>query len=104
ADREESDEIMTRMRYKKDGQGMWTDAGGNKIAIPIITFPQHPSTTPQAPIVTEQLRQAGFDATFQLPADYGARIRTGDAKAYLYGHGGSMREPFSTFDRLYHAR
>ncbi len=103
-DLKKSDEIMTKKGYKKGGDGMWADAGGNKISIPIITFPQHPSTTPQAPIVTEQLRQAGFDASFQLPADYSARIRTGEAKAFLWGHGGSMREPFSTWDRLYHAR
>ncbi len=54
--------------------------------------------------MTEQLRQAGFDATFQLPADFATRIQTGEAKAFLWGHGGSMREPFSTLDRLYHAR
>jgi peptide/nickel transport system substrate-binding protein len=103
-DLKKTEEIMTRKGYKKDGQGMWVGADGNKVAIPIITFPQHPSTTPQAPIITEQLRQAGFDASFQLPADYAARVRTGEAKAYLWGHGGSMREPFSTFDRLYHMR
>ena len=103
-DLKKTDEIMTRKGYKKDGQGMWADAAGAKVSIPIITFPQHPSTTPQAPIITEQLRQAGFDATFQLPADYAARVRTGEAKAYLWGHGGSMREPFSTWDRLYHMR
>ena len=103
-DLKKTEEIMTKKGYKKGGDGMWADAGGNKITIPIITFPQHPSTTPQAPVVTEQLRQAGFDASFQLPADYAARIRTGDAKAFLYGHGASMREPFGTWDRLYHMR
>jgi peptide/nickel transport system substrate-binding protein len=99
-----TDEIMTRKGYKKDGEGMWVGADGSRVPVPIITFPQHPSTTPQAPIITEQLRRAGFDASFQLPADYAARVRTGEAKAYIWGHGGSMREPFSTFDRLYHMR
>lgn len=103
-DLKKTDEIMQRKGYKKDGEGMWVGADGQRVSIPIITFPQHPSCTPQAPIVTEQLRQAGFDASFQLPADYSARIRTGEAKAYLMGHGGSMREPFSTWDRLYHMR
>ncbi|MCC6630374.1 MAG: ABC transporter substrate-binding protein [Chloroflexi bacterium] len=99
-----TDEIMTKKGYKKDGQGMWVGADGNKIPIQIVTFPQHPSTTPQAPIVTEQLRQAGFDATFQLPADFVNRIYSGEAKAFLWGHGGSMREPFATLDRLYHMK
>jgi peptide/nickel transport system substrate-binding protein len=103
-DPKKTEEIMTRKGYKKDGQGMWVGADGQKIPIQIITFPQHPSTTPQAPIITEQLRQAGFDATFQLPADFVTRIYTGEAKAFLWGHGGSMREPFSTLDRLYHMR
>ena len=94
-------QIMTQKGYAKDSQGMWAK-GGKRITFDSITFPQHPSTTPTIPIVTEQLRQAGFDATFSLPADYGTRIRTGEAAAFVYGHGGSMRDPWKTLDNLYH--
>jgi peptide/nickel transport system substrate-binding protein len=96
-------EIMERKGYTKDSEGFWVK-DGERITFEIITFPQHPSTTPQAPVVTEQLRKAGFDASFLLPADFVTRINTGAAKAFLWGHGGSMRDPFATLDNLYHIR
>jgi peptide/nickel transport system substrate-binding protein len=96
-------EIMTAKGYEKDGEGFWVK-DGNRITFQIITFPQHPSTTPQAPIVTEQLRQAGFDASFLLPADFVTRIQTGEAVAFLWGHGGSMRDPYATLERIYHIK
>jgi len=96
-------EIMTGKGYEKDAEGFWTK-DGERITFEIITFPQHPSTTPQAPVITEQLRKAGFDASFLFPADFITRINTGAAKAFLWGHGGSMRDPFATLDNLYHIR
>jgi peptide/nickel transport system substrate-binding protein len=96
-------EILTGKGYAKDGEGFWVK-DGNRITFQIITFPQHPSTTPQAPIVTEQLRRAGFDASFLLPADFVTRIQTGEAHAFLWGHGGSMRDPYATLERLYHIK
>lgn len=96
-------EIMTGKGYEKDAEGFWTK-DGERITFEIITFPQHPSTTPQAPVITEQLRKAGFDASFLLPADFVTRIQTGQAKAFLWGHGGSMRDPYATLDNLYHIR
>jgi peptide/nickel transport system substrate-binding protein len=96
-------EIMERKGYTKDAEGFWVK-DGERISFEIITFPQHPSTTPQAPVVTEQLRRAGFDASFLLPADFVTRIQTGSAHAFLWGHGGSMRDPYATLDNLYHIR
>jgi peptide/nickel transport system substrate-binding protein len=100
-DLDKVDQIMTGKGYAKDNDGMWQKAG-QRITFDIITFPQHPSCTPTVPIVTEQLRQAGFDATFSLPADFAARPRTGQAAAFIWGHGGSMRDPWKTMDFLYH--
>jgi peptide/nickel transport system substrate-binding protein len=97
-----TEEIMTSKGYEKDSEGFWTK-DGNRITFEIITFPQHPSATPQVPIVTEQLRRAGFDASFLLPADFATRIQTGQAVAFLWGHGGSMNDPYATMD-LYHIR
>jgi len=99
----QSDAIMTRKGYTKGDDGLWADASGQKVGFQIVTFPQHPSTTPQAPIVAQQLKKAGFDASFLLPADFYTRITSGDAVAYLWGHGGSMKDPFETLD-IYNAR
>lgn len=98
-----TDEIMTNKGYSKDAEGFWTK-DGQRLTMEIVTFPQHPSTTPAVPIVTEQLRRAGFDATFVLPADFATRIQNGETDAWLWGHGGSMREPWTTLDLLYHKR
>jgi peptide/nickel transport system substrate-binding protein len=102
-DPNQSDAIMTRKGYTKDSEGLWVDSSGNRISFQIVTFPQHPSATPVAPIITQQLKRAGFDASFLLPADFVTRITTGDAKAFLWGHGGSMKDPYKTLD-LYNAR
>jgi peptide/nickel transport system substrate-binding protein len=95
--------IMTRKGYTRDGDGMWVDGSGQRVSFQIVTFPQHPSATPVAPIITQQLKRAGFDASFLLPADFVSRITTGDAAAFLWGHGGAMKDPYKTMD-LYNQR
>jgi len=100
---EKSAAIMTRKGYKKDKDGFWVGADGQRIKPEICTFPQHPSATPCAPIVTEQLRRGGFDATFILPADFVNRLCTGQSNAFIWGHGGSVFDPHKTMD-LYHSR
>jgi peptide/nickel transport system substrate-binding protein len=95
--------IMTRKGYNRDGEGMWVDGSGQRVSFQIVTFPQHPSATPVAPIITQQLKRAGFDASFLLPADFVSRITTGDATAFLWGHGGAMKDPYKTMD-LYNQR
>lgn len=98
-----SDALMTKKGYKRGPDGMWVDASGKKVSFQIITFPQHPSATPCAPIVTQQLKKAGFDASFLLPADFVNRITTGEATSFLWGHGGSMKDPYETLN-LYNIR
>jgi peptide/nickel transport system substrate-binding protein len=95
--------IMERKGYAKDNEGMWVDGSGQRVSFQIVTFPQHPSATPVAPIITQQLKRAGFDASFLLPADFVSRITTGDAAAFLWGHGGAMKDPYKTMD-LYNQR
>jgi len=102
-DPSQTDAIMTRKGYTKGGDGLYADTSGKKVSFQIVTFPQHPSATPIAPIVTQQLKRAGFDASFLLPADFVTRITTGDAVAFLWGHGGAMKDPYKTLD-LYNAR
>jgi peptide/nickel transport system substrate-binding protein len=102
-DPSQTEAIMTRKGYTKNGEGLWVDSTGKTITFQIVTFPQHPSATPVAPIITQQLKRGGFDASFLLPADFVSRITTGDAAAFLWGHGGAMKDPYKTLD-LYNAR
>jgi peptide/nickel transport system substrate-binding protein len=100
---EKSAAIMTKKGYKKDKDGMWVGADGKTVKLEIVTFPQHPSMTPCAPVVTAQLRRGGFDASFILPADFVNRIFQGQADAFIWGHGGSVKDPVATM-KLFHSR
>ena len=89
-------ERMTKAGFAKDNDGFWAK-GGERLSFTIVTFPQHPSTTPAAPVVTAQLRRNGFDAKFVLPTDFFSRIVSGEADAFIWGHA-SMRDPVQMMD------
>lgn len=50
------------------------------------------------PVLAEQLRRGGFQAEYVTPADSGTRMADGTAKIMLFGHGGSIADPFDTMD------
>jgi peptide/nickel transport system substrate-binding protein len=53
--------------------------------------------------VAEQLKDAGVDASFQMPTTVTSDLQTGSATAFIWGHGGSVRDPFATME-LYHSK
>jgi len=98
-DPERTAEILTRKGFTRDGDGPWT-RDGQTLSVPITTFQVLGDV---APIVSTQLQQAGIESSFQLPTDFYSRISLGEAPAWLFGHGGSVRDPYFTL-RLYHSR
>jgi len=50
------------------------------------------------PVLAEQLRRGGFQAEYTTPADAGTMRADGTAKISLFGHGGSIADPFDTLD------
>ena len=58
-----------------------------------------------APIVSQQLRKGGFDASFKLiqGPEYADNVNTGNIDAFMQGHGGGVRDPYPTLN-LYHSR
>jgi len=97
---EKSAEIMTRKGYTKDSEGFWVDPDGKRFEIIITSFPVLEGICPS---VVENLRTAGFDASFDLPPDFYSRMSLGTAKAFIFGHAASVRDPYMTLD-LYHSR
>ena len=91
--------IMERKGWTRDAEGFWTK-DGKRAKIVIDTFEILQDITP---ILVEQLRKAGFDASFRMTSDTYTRMSTGAAHAYTFGHGGSVRDPYFTL-RLYHSR
>ena len=94
-----SAQIMTRKGWAKDGEGFWARDGARcKIVIDVFAFMMD-----FAPVLVEQLRQGGFDASFRQTSDAYSRMTSGHAQAFIFGHGGSVRDPYFTL-RLYHSQ
>lgn len=92
-----ADALLSKKGWKKDSSGKWLDADGKTIKLPILGF-QFLSNV--GPVITEQLKKHGFDATYSMPPDAGDRFTKGEYIGCLYGHGGSIRDPYATL-RLY---
>jgi peptide/nickel transport system substrate-binding protein len=95
-------DIMQRKGYTKNGDKLWTKDG--KTISLVISCPSN-LFQDIAPIVSQQLRVGGFDASFKLiqGPSFGQDTGTGNIDAFMLGHGGSVRDPYDTLN-LYHSR
>jgi peptide/nickel transport system substrate-binding protein len=98
---DQSAAIMTKKGYTK-ANDLWTKDG--KTISLVISCPGN-LFQDIAPIVSQQLRKGGFDASFKLiqGPEYGDNLNTGNIDAFMQGHGGSVRDPYATLN-LYHSR
>ena len=90
------EKAATRMEaagYTRDGD-FWTKDGA-PIQASIEGFAVFNDI---GPVIAEQLRQGGFEAEYVTPADAGTRRADGSANIMLFGHGGSITDPFTTLD------
>ena len=92
------DALLTGKGYKKDSGGCWADAKGEHIKIDMIGFGA--SGPALGPVLAEQLKRHGIEASFSLPPDFDDRFQQGKFTGAIYGHGGSINEPYATL-RLY---
>ena len=92
--------IMERKGWSRDAEGMWQQ-NGERLKIPVVVFPS--LFQDFTPVLVEQLRRAGFDASFRMFSDAYTRMTQGTARAFIMGNGGSVRDPYFTL-RLYHSR
>lgn len=91
--------LMESMGWRRPGGGYWSKDGEPfKIVIDIF-----PIFNDIAPILVAQLEQAGFDADFRMTSDAYTRMSQGEARSFINGHVGSVRDPYFTL-RLYHSR
>ncbi len=92
--------VMTKKGFTKDSEGLWIGKDGAKLDATIYGFDIFAD---YGPVLAEQLRAAGFDSSFQAPPDSGTRMANGQAKMFLFGHGGAIADAYPTLD-LYHSR
>jgi peptide/nickel transport system substrate-binding protein len=88
--------LMTEAGFTKDSEGFWVDAEGKRPDSDI--YAAVPLFGDLAPIVAEQLRQAGFFSQHKVPPDVWAAKVDGRASMFLFGHGGATIDPYDTFN------
>jgi len=91
--------LMLEAGAKKDGQGFWTLDGKRMGGDLFFTA----SLNAIAPAIAEQLRRAGFEVAASSRPGHRDVIYSGKASWFVWGHGGSVNDPFQTM-RLYHKR
>ena len=94
------DEIMTGKGFEKDGEGLWSKGGTR----PDATIYGFEIFADYGPVLAEQLRAAGFDASFQAPPDAYDRMANGSGNLFLFGNGAAIADVFPTFDTYYHSK
>lgn len=90
-----TDEIMMAKGYTRDGEGLWVDASGARIDMPIYGFDIFAD---YGPVLAEQLRLGGFNASFEAPPDAYTKMDDGTGRAFLFGHGGAIADVYPTLD------
>ena len=73
---------------------MYVDPAGKPYSMEILSFFDFPSV---GPVLVELLKRQGIDATYGQPPDIFTRYFAGEYNAAIFGHGGSVHDPFETF-------
>jgi peptide/nickel transport system substrate-binding protein len=96
------DALLSARGFKKQGS-TWTGPDGKPLTVGIISAPLGTFGPAIGPVVSEMLRRHGVTASLTLPPDFNDRFQKGDYVGSIYGHGGSIREPYDTL-RLYQGK
>lgn len=101
----QTEQLMTEAGYTKDGGGFWADSAGTRIVLDIIGRQTEADAAKSAPVVTELLKRAGFDAQFRLldSSSYYDAIYLGQSNIFIGGISGGVTNPYQTFE-MYHSR
>jgi peptide/nickel transport system substrate-binding protein len=89
-------QLMTEAGCTKNEAGFWTMADGTEVDGNL--YAGVPLFGDLAPVVSEQLRAAGFNSQHLAPPDVWAAKVDGRASLFLFGHGGSTIDPLDTFN------
>ena len=95
-DLEKSAALMGEAGYTKNADGFWADKDGNVADFDL--YAPVPLFGDIGPIVSEQLRSAGFKCEHKAPQDVWDALADGRATLFMFGHGGSTIDPWDTFN------
>jgi len=99
------DSVMEGKGYTRDSEGLWVDGDGERISFILIARSSQTDKVRMGNILAEQMRAAGFDATFQPLEDgiFYADVSNGASQAWVTDLCGSVSDPYETFSR-FHSR
>jgi len=89
--------LMSKLGWKRGSDQLYVTPTGEKFTLDIIGNADFPSV---GPVLTELMKRQGINATFSIPPDMGPRFQKGEFNGAIFGHGGSIKDPFETL-RLY---
>jgi len=89
------DALMKKAGYTKGSDGLWKDASGKGIDLPITSWLQW---DPGSQIIVQQLKKAGINCTYTSPPDSWERYNKMDYVGYPAGHAGSLKEPYDAMN------
>ena len=90
------DDLLRDAGFTKNIDGYW-EADGKTINCEIIGFG---AWVDLGPVVAHQLRNQGINASYSQPVNASTRMAYGDFECLMFGHGGSIRDPYYTM-KLY---
>jgi len=99
-----SEELMIGAGFTKDNQGFWVNEDGERVDLPLTTYLGSQDSEKALPVIIQQLRDAGFDASGQPQewAVYIDRKSRGDIAGW-YNFCGSVADPVQTLS-LFHGK
>jgi peptide/nickel transport system substrate-binding protein len=80
---------------------MWESADGKPFTLDAIGTGA--AGAAMGPVLSQMLKRQGVAASISLPPNFDSRFQQGQFAAAIYGHGGSIREPYDTM-RLYQGK
>ncbi len=94
------DALLEGKGFKKK-DGMWEMPDGKPFTLDMIGFGA--SGPAMGPVLSQMLKRHGVAASMSLPPDFDNRFQKGQFTGSIYGHGGSIHEPYDTL-RLYQSQ
>jgi peptide/nickel transport system substrate-binding protein len=93
-------QILESKGWKKDGEGFWAK-DGKRFPMTVLLPPGFFQDI--GPIFVQQLRKAGFDASFKSPTNINDLMQQGDVDAYFRFDTSVYSDPWVSLDQ-YHSR
>jgi peptide/nickel transport system substrate-binding protein len=91
---EKGDALMEKAGFTKNGDGMWVDADGETLKVPMEANGPQWNATGQ--VLVEMLQRNGIDAEYNQTPESRQKFFAADYTAHVWGHTGSLKEPFAT--------